>query len=611
MIRGYLTILGDERRRLYVVLAWAVAYGVAQGVSMLLLVPITRALFDGDVHTAGGWLLLLIPVVALCCVTFYLQSLSAMQMAVHTMRALHHRLGDHLVTLPLGWFTRDKTASVSQIAVKGTMFVGSAGAHLMTPIITNLAGSATVVVGLFFFDWRIGLTAAIGAMVLWGVGMRASALIADAESHNHDTAVTVNGRVLEVARHQPTLRAFGSAGADYRPLEDALEQQHSIGRSMMGRSVTGLLINGLAVQAVFTAILVVGAALAVSGDIEAAVVMAVFGLAARFTDPISELAELGSAMRMSTAEIDRITDILHTPAMPRPASPVAPTERGSIELVDVSFSYDSDPDDGDPDDGDPDDGDPDVTAGTGSPPSRVVLRDIGFSVPNGSMTALVGPSGSGKTTATRLIARFYDATAGTVRVGGVDVRDQDTATLMAQLSLVFQDVYLFDDTLRENIRIGRLDATDDDICRAAATAGVDSIVERLPGGWETRVGEGGSALSGGERQRVSIARALVKNAPIVLFDEATSALDPENEAHVAASIRELARDSTVLVIAHKISTVLAADQIVVLTSDGRLADIGRHDELLARGGTYADFWRQRNAAAGWTMGVAQPAGTAG
>lgn len=581
MIRGYLRILGDEAGRMYVFLAWAIVYGLAQGAAMLLLVPIARDLFDGDLAGAGLWLLVLVPVVLICCVTFYLQSLTAMRMAVHTMRSLHHRLGDHLVTLPLGWFTRDKTGSVSQIAVKGTMFVGSAGAHLMTPVVTNLVGSATVVVGLFFFDWRIGMTAALGAVVLWLAGLRASAMIAGAEAQNHGTAVEVNNRVLELARYQPTLRAFGAAGSDYQPLEEALDRQHRVGRKMMGRSVTGLLLNGVAVQGVFTTILIVGAALAVTGHVETALLMAVFGLAARFTDPISELAELGSAMRMSTAEIRRITDILDTPPMPAPPSPVAPTTRGSVELSDVDFGY----------------------GGTDHDRSSKVLRGIGFRVPAGSMTALVGPSGSGKTTITRLIARFYDVDAGTVRVGGVDVREQETATLMAQLALVFQDVYLFDDTLWENIRVGRPDATDDEIRSAATTAGVDSVVARLPGGWDTRVGEGGSALSGGERQRVSVARALVKGAPIVLFDEATSALDPENESHVAASIRELATQSTVLVIAHKISTVLAADQIVVLTADGRVDDIGRHDELLARGGTYAEFWARRNAAAGWTMTV--------
>lgn len=578
MIKGYFTILGEQGRQMYVFLAWAAIFGVAQGAAMLLIVPISRALLRGDLDTAGRWVLVLIPIVVVCCITYYLQSIKAMTTAVYTMGALHHRLGDHLVTLPLGWFTRDKTGSVSQVAVKGTMLVGSAGAHLMTPVVTNIVGAATVVIGLLFFDWRIGLVAVAGSLVLWVVGVRASALIAESEARNVPAAVDVNNRVLEFARYQPTLRAFGRSGETYRPLEDALDAQHRIGRSAMTRSVTGIMIHGLAVQAVFTVILVVGAGLAVTGHIESALLLAVFGLAARLTDPIAELAALGSAIRGATTEIERITDILQTPSTPVPDRPQAPSRVGSIELTDVTFGYDS-----------------------ASGDTRSVVCGVGFTIPQGSMTALVGPSGSGKTTITRLIARFHDVDDGTVAVGGTDVRDQDTATLMGQLSLVFQDVYLFDDTLWENIRIGRPDASDDDIRSAATTAGVDSIVERLPRGWETPVGEGGSALSGGERQRVSIARALVKNAPIVLFDEATSALDPENEAHVAASIRELGRSATVLVIAHKISTVLAADQIVVLTADGRVDDIGRHDELLAWGGTYAHFWEQRNAAAGWTI----------
>ena len=579
MIRGYVNILGEHARQMYVFLAWAVVYGVAQGMSMLLLVPFARALFEGDYSAAGRWLLVLIPVVIVCCVTFYIQSMRAMNMAIHTMRALHHRLGDHLVTLPLGWFGSDRTGSVSQIAVKGTMFVGSAGAHLLAPLVTNLVSSVTVVVGLLFLDWRIGLVAAAGGVVLALIGLKSSAMIADAEANNHGADVDVNTRVLEYARFQPTLRAFGRSGRSYQPLENSLETQHSVGKETLGRSVSGLLLNGVAIQAVFTAILVVGAWLAVSGRVESALLLAVFGLSARFTAPISELAELGSAMRMATAEIERITDILDTPSMPSAVKPEPARAEGSIEFDDVEFGYGS----------------------PGTDDHRTVLRGVGFRVPSGSMTALVGPSGSGKTTVTRLIARFYDVDSGTVRVGGTDVRDQDPAALMNQLSLVFQDVYLFDDTLLENIRIGRPDATDDEIRVAASTAGVDSIVERLPDGWHARVGEGGVALSGGERQRVSIARALLKNAPIVLFDEATSGLDPENEAHVAASIRELATHATVLVIAHKISTVLAADQIVMLSADGRVDDIGTHEELLSRGGAYAEFWTRRNDATGWTM----------
>jgi ATP-binding cassette subfamily B protein len=229
-----------------------------------------------------------------------------------------------------------------------------------------------------------------------------------------------------------------------------------------------------------------------------------------------------------------------------------------------------------------------------------VLRGVSLTVPARTMTALVGPSGSGKTTVTRVIARFFDVGAGAVRIGGADVRDLGTERVMSLVSPVFQDVYLFDVTIAENIRIGRPDAGDDEVRRAARLARVDEIVERLPDGWDTRVGEGGAMLSGGERQRVSIARAILKDAPIVLLDEATAALDPENEAAVQDALAALTADRTLLVIAHRLPTIAAADQIAFLDG-GRITERGTHAELLARGGRYADFWRQRSRAQGWRL----------
>ncbi|MCY4036994.1 MAG: ATP-binding cassette domain-containing protein, partial [bacterium] len=209
-------------------------------------------------------------------------------------------------------------------------------------------------------------------------------------------------------------------------------------------------------------------------------------------------------------------------------------------------------------------------------------------------------SGSGKTTITRLIARFWDVDAGAVRVSGVDVRDFTAEALMTQLAMVFQDTYLFGGSIADNLRLARPDATDSDLARAAELARLDEVIERLPGGWETDVGEGGFSLSGGERQRVAIARALLKPAPIVLLDEATAALDPENEAAVQNAIDSLRQDRTVIVIAHRLSTVATADQIVVLANGG-VAEVGSHQELLALGGRYASFWHETSRAAGWRL----------
>jgi ATP-binding cassette, subfamily B, bacterial IrtB/YbtQ len=577
MISGFLRILGPQRAKMYSFLAWAVGYGLLHGLAMTLLVPISLALFDGDFGSATRWLVVLAAVVLLSAVAHYVQAAQSMRMALTTMRLLHHRLGDHMVTLPLGWFTRERVGQVSQIAVKGTTFVGTSSAHLVTPLVVNTTSALTVVVGLFVFDWRIGVAALAGGVVLVLATRASAALIASAEARTHAAETEVNNRVIEFARCQPVLRAFGRTGAEFDPLTEALADQEQVGKRALWASVVGMMLSGVGVQAVLGGLITVGVWLAVGGEINPVTLVAILGLAARFTSPLSELAEYGSAMRMAGVELERITSVLDTPALPEPVSPQPVSVPGRVQLDHVGFSY----------------------------PGRAVLEDVSFVAEPGTMTALVGPSGSGKTTITRLLARFYDVDAGVVRVGGVDVRDQSTAELMGQLSLVFQDVYLFDDTLWENIRIGAPTASDDQIREAARTAGLQTVLDRLPDGWQTRVGEGGSALSGGERQRVSIARALLKNAPVVLFDEATSALDPENESHVAASIRKLADRSTVIVIAHKLSTVTAADNIVVLSDRGMVDDSGTHEQLMARGGRYADFWEQRMSASGWTVAKAE------
>ncbi|SPT53387.1 Putative multidrug export ATP-binding/permease protein SAV1866 [Actinomyces bovis] len=233
-------------------------------------------------------------------------------------------------------------------------------------------------------------------------------------------------------------------------------------------------------------------------------------------------------------------------------------------------------------------------------PGRDVIHDVTLTFPAGSVTALVGPSGSGKSTLTRLVARFWDVQRGSVRVGGADVRDLRTQDLMAQISMVFQDVYLFDTTIEENVRIGRADASDEEVREAADRAGLSEVVERLPHGWATRVGEGGSSLSGGERQRVAIARAFLKDAPVLLLDEVTSALDGVSEAGVTRAMEELSEGRTVLVIAHRLSTIRRADRIVVLV-DGAVEAIGAHDELYSAGGTYRRFWEDQSAVDRWRL----------
>lgn len=575
MITALRTILDPADRAEYTrFIVWAGLYGVLQGASVCLLIPIARALTAGDFGTAWWCIGALAAAVALCVTFHYLQAMKGFQVAMTLLHTMHRRLGDHLVTLPLGWFT-GRTGSVSHIAAKGTMSVGSAAAHLMTPLIVGVTAPATVTVLMLIFDWRLGLVLLASVPLIWGGGRVATRLMARSEQATHAAAVETNDRVIEFARCQGALRLAGGTGKGrYEPLECAIEAQQRAVRASVVDSSVGLLVNQVVIQLVFTVLIIVSALLALGDSLSGVDLLAFIGVATRFVQPVTEIAEFGGVIRQRRGEIERIEAVLNTEPMRAPEVSAAMATPGMIECDRVTFEYE---------------------------PGQPVLDELSFTAQPGQLTAIVGPSGAGKSTIIRLIARFYDVTGGAVRVGGADVRQLTTEDLMAQLALVFQDVYLFDDTLLANIELGRAGATHEAVVEAAELAGVTEMLERLPGGWNARVGEAGSVLSGGERQRVSIARALLKDAPIVLLDEATAALDPENERFVTRSLDKLRERSTLIVIAHKLSTIASADQILVLDDEGHIAERGTHADLLALGGRYAGFWAERNRAKGWRL----------
>ncbi|WP_157252091.1 ABC transporter ATP-binding protein [Nonomuraea typhae] len=566
MIRHLTALLGPRFPRQLALIA---LYAALQGLTFALLVPVLRALLGGT--PAGGWLAVFAVVVAATAVAHYAQSRYGYAVGLTAMRTMYHRIGDHVATLPVGWFSGDRVGRLGQLAGKGVMDVMSVPAHLMQVLVTAVVTPATVLACMVFFDWRLALAALATAPVIWLAFRWTAALVQRNDAAMHDAAAEAGDRVVEFAQQQAVLRAFGRTEEGFDLLDAALAGQRTALRRLLGTALPGLGSVALSVQLAFTVTLIAGCALALGGAVDVPALAGVLVLAVRFTEPLLAAADVGAELRLARGSLGRIRELLDTPALPEPAEPRTPAVP-SIELDRVSFAYDA----------------------------RLVLREVSFTVAPGTMTALVGPSGSGKTTLTRLIARFWDAGAGSVKVGGHDVRELSAERLMGMVSMVFQDVYLFEGTVEENVRLGRPDATDEEVRAAGRAARVDEIVERLPGGWQARVGEGGATLSGGERQRVSIARALLKDAPIVLLDEATAALDPENEAALMDALSALARDRTLLVIAHRLQTVARADQIVVLDG-GRVAESGTHERLLELGGRYAAFWRERSRAQGWRL----------
>lgn len=556
--------------------------GVIRGLSLVAFIPAAIALTS----SGPAWGLSLrawIVVLALCAVASfiveYLLAITSYSVAFDFLTNMHRAIGDKVASLPLGSFRPDTAGKTSRLVSRELMVLGEVFAHMYSPFVASILTSLTMLVGITVFSPLLGLACLAAIPIIIG-GLYVSRYFLRAGTAIEESpARELSHRIVEFATKQGALRACGRS-ATFEPLQHAEDTYGAAARRSLIRSTIGQIINGMAAQVVVVALICAIALLAVWGRVGSVEAIVAIGLLLRFTQVLVDVGMLASAFEIKRPVLNLSHEILSAPELPSPdegeSYRLPPgTSGATVALEDVSFSYQAD---------------------------HPVLRGVSFQVEPGTMTAIVGPSGCGKTTIARLVARFYDVDSGSVRVGGGDVREWSTPDLMAQLSLVFQDVYLFDDTLEANVRVGRADASEVDVREAARLSGVDEIVARLPLGWDTPVGEAGRALSGGERQRVSIARALLKAAPIVLFDEATSALDPDNEGHITDAMDALRRDATLIVIAHKLDTITAADQIVVLDESGTVAQIGTHEQLHAEAdGQYRAFWDARTRATGWRI----------
>ena len=555
--------------------------GLVRGFSLISFIPAAIALTSGQPAWGmdlRGWLIALAMCAAASFILEYFLAIRSYVVAFDFLTNMHRAIGDKIASLPLGAFRADTAGKTSRLVSRELMMLGEIFAHMYSPLIAAIVTSLTMLAGITVFSPVLGVVCLISVPIVAGGVWVARRCLLSGSALKEAPARELSHRIVEYATKQGALRACGRS-ASYEPLQRAEELYGAAARRSLIRETLGQIVSGMAAQVVVVSLICAIGLLAVGGSVSPVEAIVAIGLLLRFTQILVDIGMLTSAFETRRPVLDLGHEILSAPELPTASedgeSDDSAELSASVALEDVVFSYEAD---------------------------QPVLRGVSFRVEPGTMTAIVGPSGCGKTTIARLIARFYDVDSGVVSVGDRDVRSWDTAKLMAQLSLVFQDVYLFDDTLEANVRVGRPDASAAEIEEAARLSGVDEIVARLPLGWDTPVGEGGRALSGGERQRVSIARALLKDSPIVLFDEATSALDPENEHRVTAAMDKLRRNATLIVIAHKLDTITAADQIVVLDENGRVVQIGTHTQLFAETeGQYRGFWEARSRAAGWRL----------
>ncbi|WP_445222792.1 ABC transporter ATP-binding protein (plasmid) [Bradyrhizobium sp. Pa8] len=575
IVRRLTRLLGADNEPLLRRYLWlTLVCCIVQGFTFVVVVPIIRALLVGDARGAARWLPLLALGTVMTWLLSYAATIRGFQVAIKLLETLRHRIGDHVVSLPLGWFTPQNSGRLGLILNQGVMDVVGLPARQLTPLMRATVTPLVVVVMMTFFDWRL---AAMAAVIFPGV-----ALIyrwAERLGRATDRAVAAATaeaaeRMVEFAQNQVVLRAYGCSDLGYALFDAALLAQSRASRRQLWLVLPPLLANSWLAQLSFLMLMVSITWLAIGGDPQhLPTQIAMLVLINRVVDPLTEVATHGTGIRMATTHMETVETILMTEPLPRLGPVAASPDTCDIELDQVSFSY---------------------------RPGMPVLDTIDLKLPANTTTALLGVSGSGKSTILQLITRFHDPDSGTVRIGGIDLRRLETAELMRIISPVFQDTYLFSGTLRENVLLGRPAASEQELERVVKLARLDEVIERLPGRWESPVGERGRLLSGGERQRVCIARALLKDAPIMLLDEAASGLDGENQLTVCEGLRMLHGRKTLLVITHQLDAIRNADRIVVLDNH-RIVEQGTHPQLLAADGRYATFWRARSASAGWRL----------
>ncbi|XKK39868.1 ABC transporter ATP-binding protein/permease [Nocardiopsis sp. ARC36] len=479
---------------------------------------------------------------------------------LHTLRV---RIVRRLGTLPLGWFRARGSGAVKRAMTGDLEEMHEVIAHALG----QLTGAVTVtVVGaayLFLVDAPLALVV-LGVVAVTGLCYRVS--MRSMTTHM-DRLIAAEGRIsaagVEYADGIQVVKAFGTGGRILRRFDDAVDEYaHAfaawVAEVRYSSAATRLFGSEMAVLTVVTA---AGLALLSQGALTAADLIAFLIVAVGLPTSIIPAVSAAQGVRKGRMGAARIERLLSRAPLPEPEHPKTPRAFG-VEFDGVSFSYGG---------------------------AANAVEDISAVCPQGRVTAIVGPSGAGKTTLTSLLPRFYDVTGGAIRIGGVDVREIPSTELLKSMSLVFQDVALLRDSVAENIRIGRPGATDAEVRRAAVAAHVHDVVEGLPEGYDTLLDAAGGGLSGGERQRLTIARAILSGAPIVVLDEATAALDPDSEAAVQDALAALTTDRTVIVVAHRLTTIAGADQVLVVDR-GRLVERGRHDELLALDGLYARMW---------------------
>lgn len=572
-LKKIIAFAGSKEGLLKKSLLFAFLSGLFAALQFAALFIVVEALVSDNRDRRFIWISLGIMAVSLVgrIITTYFSTMEQTETGYCMVAEKRIHIGDRLRYIPMGYFNKNSIGNITAIVTTTLGDVENSAARVLVSVLGGFFNSVALVIVLLVFDWRNGLIAAIGVLLYLAaaeLALRKSARLSGVRQHTQESLVE---SVLEYIQGMGIVKAFGMEKDSTQSIDSAIKASCRDNLKLTKASVPYDALKQVVVR-VFSVLLPLASIYFwLNGSLSLAYGVILVVASFMVFNDLENAGNMASLLQMLAASMDTANSIDDTPVMDEKGADVVPAS-SEIIFDNVDFSY----------------------------ADRKILDHVSFTIPAGTTTAIVGPSGSGKTTMCNLIARFWDVDAGRITVGGKDVRDFKLGSLMKNISMVFQNVYLFADSIENNIKFGCPDATHEQVIEATKKACCHEFISALPDGYDTVIGEGGGTLSCGEKQRISIARAILKNAPIIILDEATSSVDPENEEELQRAIAELTHDKTIIMIAHRLKTVRGADQILVL-DDSHIVQSGTHAELIQQKGLYADFVSARQEAIGWKL----------
>ncbi|MCG8708191.1 ABC transporter ATP-binding protein [Brenneria sp. 4F2] len=580
LVQSGFRLSGTRDPRLVRGLVWCVVEGFFSALFYVALYGLLRDVFAG-VNTPSqsiGYGLAMLASVLLRIGAGYCGMPLIFSGAYAMMGEARLRIADHLGKLPMGWFNRQRGGDLSARLTSDLELIEHLWSHFLGVFVSGLAMPIFLMVFLLWVDWHLALLTCAGIPLALLMLSLSQHMAARPGNQMIASGVAAQSALLEYIQGIAVIRSFGRFGQAWQRLESILTKHHDAALAVESKPAPWLAGYGFMLEMGYISLVLAGVWWLSDNTLSPDVLVLFLILALPVYRQLFDVGLSTLMLRFARRSLSRIESLLAEKALPEPAYPKIP-QGEEIVFDQVGFAYD----------------DPD-----GARQASPTLSDISCTIPANRFTAIVGPSGAGKSTLVHLIARLWDVQRGQIRLGGVDLRDIGTEQLHQHVAMVFQDVLLFTGSVLDNLRVGKPDASRAEAIAAAKRAQAHRFIEALPQGYDTQLDEGGGSLSGGERQRISIARALLKNAPILLLDEATASVDPSAEAEIQRAMTELAQGRTVVVIAHRLKNIRHADRILVL-KDGQLVEQGNHQALMTKNGLYSRLWKRQQEAQGWQL----------